>query len=66
MEVGVSSKGDGPMRKFEEKLQEQLKLAMEYEFPDVYLTIPVEEGKKILELISAKNGPRCHGGFNNN
>ena len=44
------------MRKFEEKLQEQLKLAMEYEFPDVYLTIPVEEGKKILELISAKDG----------
>jgi len=42
------------MQKFEEKLQEQLNLAMEYDFPDVYLTIPVEEGKRILELMSSE------------
>ena len=43
-----------PMQKLEEKLQEQLNLAIEYDFPDVYLTIPLEEGKRLLELISAK------------
>lgn len=41
------------MQKLEEKLQEQLSLAIEYDFPDVYLTIPVEEGKRLLELMSA-------------
>ena len=41
------------MQKLEEKLLEQLNLATEYDFPDVYLTIPVEEGKRLLELMSA-------------
>ena len=44
------------MQKLEEKLQEQLNLAIEYDFPDVYLTIPVEEGKRLLELMAAKGG----------
>jgi len=43
------------MQKFQEKLQEQLNLASEYDFPDVYLTIPLEEGKRLLELISAND-----------
>jgi hypothetical protein len=45
-----------PMQKLEEKLQEQLTLAIEYDFPDVYLTIPVDMGQRLLELISAKGG----------
>lgn len=44
------------MQKLEEKLQEQLNLASEYDFPEVYLTIPLDEGKRLLELISAKDG----------
>lgn len=44
------------MHKLEEKLQQQLNLAIEYDFPDVYLTIPVEEGKRLLELMSAEDG----------
>lgn len=54
------------MQKLEEKLKQQLNLAMEYDFPDVYLTIPVEEGKRLLELMSAKDVPSCPLGFNYN
>lgn len=44
------------MKNLAEKLQEQLNLAIEYDFSDVYLTIPVEEGKRLLELMSGKDG----------
>lgn len=47
------------MQKLEEKLQEQLNLAIEYEFPDLYLTIPLEEGKRLLELISERDGSQA-------